>query len=308
MDNSRRKFLGATAGMGWMAARQAAAQRVASSEGPRSGGRIENRSSRGPAAIPHRKVKTTVLFKAPGLYPNGIAVAPEGLWIAQQKLSVQQAEQWNMPVPKDRDEAAWLVDWNGKLLKTVMTHSRNTSGMAYGDGCVWMGANTEPEGFFQVDMNSRQVSHHQIPLGPVNDGGGCHGAQWHEGKLWIVANRLAALMRVNPKTWIPEFMIPIYHPPEIPRWHDMTFDKDGAIWQVLGNHSSGFQEGRPSLVKYDAATGRVLETAEFVPGAADPHGLEWHDGALISCDAGLHPGWKDHDSPTSGAIFRIDFV
>jgi hypothetical protein len=167
---------------------------------------------------------------------------------------------------------------------------------------------SEPEGIFQVDMNSKQVSHRQIPLGSGNDGGGCHGAQWHEGKLWIVANRLAGLLRVAPKTWAPEFMIPIYHPPEMPRWHDMTFDKDGAIWQVLGNNSTNFVEGRPSLVKYDAGTGRALETAEFVPGSADPHGLEWHDGALISCDAGLHPGWKDLDSSTSGAIFRIDFV
>src|SRR5262249_36405741 len=104
------------------------------------------------------------------------------------------------------------------------------------------------------------------------------------------------------------FMIPIYRSGEIQRWHDMTFDKDGAIWQVLGNHSTGFGEGKPSLVKYDAETGRVLETAEFLPGSADPHGLEWHDGALIRCDGGLDRGWKDHDRPASGAIFRIDFV
>ena len=88
----------------------------------------------------------------------------------------------------------------------------------------------------------------------------------------------------------------------------MTFDRDGAIWQVTGNDSTSFAEGLPRLVKYDAATGRVLETAEFLPGSADPHGLEFHDGALISCDAGVHPGWKDRDSPASGAIFRIDFV
>ena len=242
------------------------------------------------------------------MYPNGLAVAPEGLWIAQQKLSVEQAALWKEPVPKDRDEAAWLVDWNGKLLKTVVTRSRNTSGMAYGDGCVWMGANTEPQGFFQTDMNSDTVSHRQIPLGPPDNGGGCHGAQWHQGKLWIVANRIAGLLRVDPKTWEPEFLIPIHHTPEMPRWHDLTFDQDGAIWQVLGNNSTSFQEGRPALVKYDAATGRVLETAEFLPGSADPHGLEFHDGALISCDAGVHPGWKDLDSPLSGTIFRIDFV
>jgi hypothetical protein len=32
-------------------------------------------------------------------------------------------------VPVDRDEAAWLVDWEGKLLKMVVTQSRNISGM-----------------------------------------------------------------------------------------------------------------------------------------------------------------------------------
>ena len=72
-----------------------------------------------------------------------------------------------MPEPKDLTEHAWLVDWNGKVLKTVATQSRNTSGMAVGGGYVWMCANAAPEGVFQVDMNSKQVSHRQIPLGPA---------------------------------------------------------------------------------------------------------------------------------------------
>jgi len=36
--------------------------------------------------------------------------------------------------------------------------------MAYGGGCVWMGANADPFGIFQVKMNSEQVNHRQIPL------------------------------------------------------------------------------------------------------------------------------------------------
>ena len=82
---------------------------------------------------------------------------------------------------------AWLVDWSGKLVKTVTTQSRNTSGMAYGDGCVWMGANSEPYGIFQVDQNSKQLSHRQIPLSIDGRGGGTHGVKWHKGKLWIAA-------------------------------------------------------------------------------------------------------------------------
>ena len=259
--------------------------------------------------IPHGMVKTTKLFKAPPGYVNALAVAPEGLWLGQQKLSGKSAESYHLPQPTDLREAAWLVDWNGKLLQTVYTNSRNTSGMAYGNGCVWMMANQEPEGVFQVDMNSKQVSHRQIPLGlPGQDGGGSHGAQWHEGKLWIVANRPRLLLRVDPKTWAPEVAIPIYAPVDKPRWHDMTFDADGNVWQVTGNDSTSYKEGRPGLVKYNGKTGAVLATYDFAAGSCDPHGLEFHNGGLVSCDAGIHPGWPNGDSPTSGWIFKIETV
>src|SRR5216684_8356863 len=87
------------------------------------------------AGVLVRKAKTTPIFKSPEGYPNAIAVAPDGLWIAEQK-----------------SDNAHLVDWNGKLLKTVKTESKNTSGMGYGDGCIWMAANAAPEGVFQTDM------------------------------------------------------------------------------------------------------------------------------------------------------------
>jgi hypothetical protein len=179
--------------------------------------------------------------------------------------------------------------------------------MAVGGGYVWMVANAPPEGVFQVDMNSKLVSHRQIPLGPANDGGGSHGALWHDDKLWIAALRLRGNIRVNPKTWEPEFMIPFYQAPDRVRYHGIAWD-NGTIWQVVGNDSKSYREGRPGLVRYDAATGKVLETVDFVPNSSDPHGLAMHDGKLISCDAGIHPGWPNNDSPTAGWIFQIDFI
>ena len=170
-----------------------------------------------------------------------------------------------------------------------------------------MCANAAPEGVFQVDMNSKQISHHQIPLGPPDNGGGCHGAMWQDDKLWIASLRLRAILRVDPVTWQPEFMIPFYQSPNGPRYHAIAWD-NGAIWQVIGNDCKKYADYRPALVKYEAATGKVLETVEFLPGSCDPHGLAMHDGALISCDAGIHPNWPVSDSPTSGWIFRIDFV
>ena len=258
--------------------------------------------------VPARMAKTTKLFKSPPGYPNGLAVTPEGLWIGEQKMSGAQAVTYHLPEPKSLDEAAWLVDWNGKLLKTVITPSRNTSGMAVGGGYIWMVANAPPEGVFQVDMNSKLISHRQIPLGPASDGGGCHGAMWQDGKLWISSLRLRGNLRVDPKTWQPEFMIPFYQSfPDRVRYHGIAWD-NGSIWQVVGNDSKSFKEGKPGLVRYDAASGKVLETVDFVPGSSDPHGLVMHDGKLISCDAGIHPGWPNNDSPTAGWIFQIDFV
>jgi hypothetical protein len=259
--------------------------------------------------LPVRKAKTTKLFKSPEGFPNGISATPEGLWIGEQKLSGEQAKAYKLPEPKSLEECAWLVDWNGKLLKTVKTPSRNTSGMAVGGGYVWMIANAPPQGVFQVDMDSKLISHRQIPLGdPKGDGGGSHGGLWHDGKLWISSLRLRGNLRVDPKTWQPEFMIPFYQSyPDWIRYHGIAV-QDGTMWQVIGNDSTGPGDYKSGLVRYDLQSGRVLELVEFQPGSSDPHGLAVHDGKLIGCDAGIHPGWENNASSTSGWIFQIDFI
>src|SRR5579863_856204 len=299
---TKREFLVSSvgAGLGLAEAGRAFAQQGSSAP------RVETAPSP-TRSVPNRTATTTKLFKGPPGYPNGIAVAPEGLWIAEQKMSGNQAAQFHVQEPKTLEEACWLVNWEGKLLKTVTTPSRNTSGMAVGGGYVWMCANAAPEGVFQVDMNSKQISHRQIPLGPPDDGGGCHGALWHDGKLWIASLRLRAILRVDPDSWEPEFMIPFYQDPGRPRYHAIAWD-NGAIWQIVGNDCKRHSDYHPALVKYDAGTGRVLETVDFETNSCDPHGLAMHDGALISCDAGIHPGWPVNDSPTAGSIFRIDLV
>src|SRR5439155_9953432 len=144
---NKREFLAASAGAGLGLGRGRAAFAQQGSATPvRTGGEAQE----GDRRVPSRMAKTTKLFKSPRGFPNGIAVAPEGLWIAEQKLSGAQAVSYHMPEPKDLSEKAWLVDWTGKVLKTVTTPSRNTSGMAYGGGYIGMAANAPPEGVFQV--------------------------------------------------------------------------------------------------------------------------------------------------------------
>jgi hypothetical protein len=253
------------------------------------------------------RARTTRLFKSPGLYPNGLATAPEGLWIGQQKTTVQVACDWNVAMPASRDENAWLVDWNGKLLKTVTTPCRNCSGTAWGGGALWMGANDAPYGVFQLDPNGKVLSHRQIPLSLDASGGGCHGLQWQNGKLWIAALRLGGALRVDPVTWVPEVLIRVASE-EKPRLHDITFDDAGDMWVITGTNATSYAAARPGLNKYSGKTGQLMLTVDFEPNSCDPHGLAFHDGKLISCDAGNHPGWKENESPNSGWIFSIELV
>src|SRR3954447_9364955 len=122
MRMKRREFLAAGLALNLVSPAMALAQQSAAPDRAGRGG------AGGRGATPTRQAKTTRLFKSPGSYPNALAVmtdAPGGLWIGQQKITTENSRTYNLPVEKDPLEAAWLVDWNGKLLKTVNTHSRN---------------------------------------------------------------------------------------------------------------------------------------------------------------------------------------
>jgi hypothetical protein len=262
--------------------------------------------------LPNRMAKTTQLFKARGQWPNALASSPDGLWVAQQHLTESEASGVNLSWPTKGKEQVWLMDMSGKTLKTVESNASNTSGLAYGDGALYVCSNTDDaaSGIHKVDVaTGLEVAHLQIPLSPNNVSGGCHGAEWHNGKFWIANNRMRSLMRIDPTSWKPELQIPIYGPPGMGRFHDFTFDKDGTILQVVANENSrNHTENMAGLVRMEAETGKPIETITFLPGSCDPHGLKLHDGILLACDAGYHPGWPNYNSPSSGWIFRIDLV
>ncbi len=186
----KRQFLTAAAALAATPApRQAAAQKPGTDELGRTAASMKAK------VIPRRKAKTTELFLTPPCWPNAITADPggRGFWVQQQR--------------HDRGpETAWLLDRKGKVLHSVVTKCEDCSGMAVGNGFVWSGANgasvhnpPDPpvEGVFQTDMNGNTVSHRQIPFGPKNNGGSCHGLAWENvdgGRLWIQSNRLEALL------------------------------------------------------------------------------------------------------------------
>jgi len=261
--------------------------------------------------LPTRMAKTTKLFKAPGVWPNALAASPQGLWVAQQHLTAGEAKGVNMAVVPGKEQV-WLMDMNGKVLKTVESNASNTSGLAFGNDDLYVCSNTDDEtsGIHKVNVASgKETATLQLPLSPNNRMGGCHGAQWHNGKVWIANNRMRSLMRMDPVSWKADLQIPIYSPPKMGRFHDFTFDKDGTMLQVIANEGSkNHGENIAGLVRMEAETGKPLEIITFEPGSCDPHGLEFINGQLVGCDAGYHPGWANYDSPSSGAIFRIDLI
>jgi hypothetical protein len=268
MNAGRREFIGAALGVGLLGAQAPTGK----------SGFLKEADRKAPPPVPVRKGKITKLFKSPEGYPNAMAASPQGWWLGEQKT-----------------DHACLVDWDGRLLKTVKTEAKNTSGLAVGGGYIWMGANRAPSsGVFQTDMNSKTISHHEVPLG----GGGIHGLEYAEGKLWIAALRVRGILRVDPKTFEPEYMIPY----GVPRAHGLAWD-NGAMWMVTGS-----ADGKAGLIKYDVATALPLEIVEFDERYPDPHGLAIKDGVLYTCDAGIHPGWEDDISTAHGYVCRIEIL
>jgi len=277
-----------------------------------------------PRQVPKRVAKTTKLFLTPPGWPNAIDIDHDqqrGFWVQEQRHD-------------RKPESAWLVDWKGKLLHTVVTHCEDTSGMCYGNGFVWSGANgasvaNPPDppvnGVFQTDMNGKQISHRQIPFGPANNGGATHGMSWQqdEGKIWIASNRLQTIMRIDPKTWNVDYMFPTTRVPALAeRLHGIAYD-NGFIWQVNGHQapgSTGYEGYTPGLIKYDIKTGQVVEQVVFEPGSCDMHDVTVNNGQLYGVDAGEHPGWSIDkpeyqrpgfpplNSPSGGYVFKIDLL
>ena len=233
-----------------------------------------------------RRAKVVPLFKSPDGHPNALETTPEGLWLGEQTSDV-----------------AYLLDWNGKVKKRVATESSNTSGIAYGGGALWMAANGKAVGrqprstdattgeIVKVDPSSGKT----LARYPVPGGGGVHGLEFAEGKLWITSLRIQKLSQVDPKDFRLLHQIPVH----LGRAHGLAWDPP-AIWCM---HST-----EREIHKLDAKDGRLIEKVALSKDDPDPHGMCLYKGSLYYCDAGIAPGGTSNNSPSAGYVCRIDLV
>jgi sugar lactone lactonase YvrE len=236
------------------------------------------------ADVPARSAKVEKLFRSPDGNPNGLETTTEGFWIGEQVT-----------------DRAHLVDWNGKLLHSVSTESSNTSGIAFGDGALWMAANGPAvvRAARPTDAKTGEIVKCDPQTGrtlsryPVPGGGGVHGLEFAEGTLWITALKLKKLSQVDPKDFHLIRQIPVH----LDRAHGLAWDPPG-IWCM---HSTD-----RVIHKLDARDGQLLEIITLSKDDPDPHGMSLYNGHLYYCDAGIAPGGVNNGSKWAGYICRID--
>lgn len=233
---------------------------------------------------PSRIAKVTKLFRSPDGHPNGLETVADGFWIGEQVT-----------------DRAHLVDWNGKLLHSIETESSNTSGIAFGDGALWMAANGRAIGrpprpadattgeIVKADPNTGKT----LARYPVPGGGGVHGLEFAEGTLWVTSLKLRMLSQVDPKDFRVLHQIPVH----LERAHGLAWDPPG-IWCM---HSTD-----RVIHKLDAGDGHIIEQITLSKSDPDPHGMCMYRGHLYYCDAGIAPGGGSNNSPSAGYVCRID--
>ncbi len=242
-------------------------------------------AAKGATSAPMRAAKVVTLFKSPDGHPNGLETTNEGLWIGEQTT-----------------DRAYLVDWKtGKVLRKVDTESSNTSGIAFGAGYLWMAANGKAVGrparptdattgeVVQVDPKTgKTVARHPIP-----GGGGVHGLEFNDGRLWVTSLKIQKLSLVVPTDFHVIRQIPVH----LGRAHGLAYHK-GSIWCM---HSTD-----RVIHKLDASDGRLQEVITLSKDDPDPHGMCLYKGHLYYCDAGIAPGGTSNNSDSAGYVCRID--
>ena len=154
-------------------------------------------------------MKTVKQIETPCEMPNGLQWTDEGLLVMDQKT-----------------DNVYVVDETGKLLRTIPTPTANGSGITVGGGFLWTASNgnsvSRPSrstdtglGYiYKLDLQTGQpVDRFRTP-----DGGGIHGIEWDDGKIWVTAFQPTAIYLMDPSD---DYKIVHSFEVDLPRLHGL---------------------------------------------------------------------------------------
>jgi streptogramin lyase len=274
MKLRRRDFLGTALAAG--AAAVTAPNVLHAQDEPAGGGRGNA------PQIPTHVPKVEKLFKSPDRYPNALEAMPDGLWVGDQV-----------------SERVLKLDWQtGKVLENFIAEAHNTSGIAVGDGYLWIGCNgagtaaatrpfTRPfdKSYGEIvkcDMKTgKQVWGFRSPWGST------HGTAWaHDtNHLWAVAPGMSLAVELDPKDDL-RILKMVSIGGGTPHGIELY---DGSLWILAA---------ADRLVRKMDMSGKVQEIWKLATEDPDPHGMCIHDGYVYYCDAGLGGGRE----PSPGTV------
>ena len=221
-------------------------------------------------------------FRAPYGMPNGVQATGNGIWVVDQVT-----DRAALLDVSDADEYGML-----RMRFELSTESSNTSGLAWGDGSLWVAANGSAEKWRtprDADADSGEILRVDPETGdtlgrwPLPGGGGTHGLEYDSfetGTLWLTTLKDQTLTQVRISDWTIQRVLPLPYG----RAHGVVRVENG-VWIV---HTSD-----RVIVRLDPCTGDELDRIHVPPSDPEPHGLSGYDGGFLYCDA------------TSGWVARI---
>jgi streptogramin lyase len=205
------------------------------------------------------------MFTAPGQQVNGLEAVPEGLWLCDQ-----------------RDNHAYLIDYDGRVLTRFPGPARNASGITVGAGSVWVASNVRPAMIFRHDPSTG----HCLAFVMLSGEGGVHGLQW---RPYAEGERPPDASERKPEL----------HPTAPAGRLHAGPGASGTLWVS--------RPGAHRIEHIDAETGELLGSIAFP--ADRSHGMFWddRDGSLNVVET--NGGHMFRFDPTNGELleeWRID--
>ena len=204
-------------------------------------------------------------FKSPGVQPNGLQAAPDGLWCIDQV-----------------DNKIYRQDFEtGEVLFEAETDTVHASGITLGGGFMWI-ASTYESKIAKLDPATGQtIAKYDSPGSGIvawREGAedatetGAHGLEWRDGKLYVASPPSQMVHVMDPNTWEELYS---FRSPGL-RVHGLAWSDDGRLWTA--DTSSG------TVCLLDPKDGRIFEVIR-VEAPAEVHGMTIHNGVLWYCDA-----------------------